>query len=175
MALGEMRCCKGSPSSLLQQCRESQHGCPGAWWGLASGWQPEDAVLLRSSFLKTCLAPLTGKEGFKWPKLGVWVKEKKSLKWYNEQWVGLEGLFLLENQVFSWNGSEFCSPQRGAWEGEARSLRAEQERQTKRKSRQCFVPPRQGTSPQETRQHFLLLSLPFAEVSCWAFSIPYSF
>lgn len=58
---------------------------------------PEDAVLLRSSFPKT---PLTGKKGFKWLKLGVWVKEKKSLKWYNEQWVGLEGLFLLENRFF---------------------------------------------------------------------------
>lgn len=57
MALGEMRCCKGSPSSLLQQCRESQRGCPGACSGLPSGWHPEDAVLLRSSFLKTHLAP----------------------------------------------------------------------------------------------------------------------
>lgn len=87
---------------------------------------PEDAVLLRSSFPKT---PLTGKKGFKWLKLGVWVKEKKSLKWYNEQWVGLEGLFLLENRFFfSWNDSEFCSPQRGAWEWEGRSWRVEQDR-----------------------------------------------
>lgn len=70
MALGEMRCCKGSPSSLLQQCRESQHGCPGAWWGLASGWQPEDAVLLRSSFLKTCLAPFDWEGGIQVAETG---------------------------------------------------------------------------------------------------------
>lgn len=103
------------------------------------------------------------------------MKEKKSLKWFSEEWVGLEGLFLLENRIFSWNDSEFCSPQRGVWEGEVRSWRAEQEQRTKRKSRQCFLPPRQGTSPQETRQHDLLLALPFTRVSCRAFSIPCSF
>lgn len=57
--------------------------------------------------------------------------------------------------------------------------RAEREQQTKRKSRQCFVPPAprpgQGSSQKETRQHFSLLSLAFARVSCCAFSIPFSF
>lgn len=108
--------------------------------------QPEDAALLRSSFLNTCLAPFDWEGGIQRLKLGVWVKEKKSLKWYNEQWLGLEGLFLSEKRVFSWNDSEFCSPRRGAGEGEAPGGLI-QERQTKRKGRQCFVPSQAGNQP----------------------------
>lgn len=84
MALGEMRCCKGSPSSLLQQCRESVRGCPGACSGLASGGQPEDAVLLRFSFLKTRIAPFNWEGGIQVAEIGSVGEGEETM---NSGWV----------------------------------------------------------------------------------------
>ena len=65
---------------------------PGAGLGCRAAVCPEGAVPLRSScFRKRCLAPFNWGGGIRVAETRV--KEKKSLKWYNEQWACLEGLF----------------------------------------------------------------------------------